>query len=474
MNKTDAFFRNVSCVAALAVTLLFGGCVVVPELKTRVETEVRTASEVAAGETGGRGHPEPEDLIDAVILGNRQYRIALDNIRLADVQREDAKWNPWPRLLAEGWMEIPVGDGASDTYFSGGLYLRFDLVRAILYKNAVTVAEVMKATRLQQRLDAANGAVTLFLKRAVELEAVKRAQEHRRRMGELIDVAEKDGESLFRAGKLPSPQWYDWKRRRVENGVEAERLNIRLMKAELELAQSYRGARPLQDVLGCADRFIEDFSAEHDTEQEKVSAVLMREPGVTGARLALFLSEVSILEAKLKRLPNARLDLGGGNIPLRGNDGTDHSGIVPVGGASMTLFDFGEISRGVQRAEIETAQARERMLQAVEAARVRIETALSQKRQARALAESAVKRCEAVNAMESEIRELMKAGKMSVMDVHETTWMRLEADAMLDLYREEHRLAVVEARYAHNAVLDETRQRHLLFEGADGGAGAKK
>jgi outer membrane protein TolC len=466
--------------AVPAAAAFFSGCAAVPELKTRVETEVREASEAAAGGTavGGapfqlRGRPEPEDLVCGVILGDHPYRIAVSDVRLADLQREDAKWKPWPRLVTEGWIEVPVGD-ESDTYLSGGLYLRFDLVRAILYKNAVTVAEVMQAISQQRRLDAANGAVVLFLKRAVEVEAAQRAQEHRRRAGELIARAEADGDSLFKAGKLPSHQWYIWKRRRVENEVEAEQLDIRLQKAQRELARSYRGARPLQDVLGYADRFIDGFPPVPEMAPGMMPSVLMRSPGVTGARLALFLAEVSILEARLKRLPGAHLDLGGGNIPLRGNDGTDHSGIVPAGGVSMTLYDFGEIARGVRRAELETAQARERMLQAVETARSSIESASQQRRQTQAMVDSAVKRCAAMREMESEIRALMNVGKMSVMDVHETEWMRLDAEAMLERCRNDRRLAVVEDRYARNEVLDEERRKRAFFGYADGSAGQKE
>jgi len=464
---------------ALPVAFVFG-CTSVPKIKDRVETEVRNVSEAAAGEVVERDtpflpwrQPEPADVIDGVILGDRLYRIAIHDIRLADVRREDAKWQPWPRLIADGWIEAPVGSD-SDVYLSGGLFLRFDLVRAILYKNAVTVAEVLQAVSLQRRLDAANNAAVLFLKRAVDLKATQRAQEHQQRVCKLIDHAEADGESLFMAGKLPSNQWHTWKHRRIENEIESERLVIRQLKAEWEIAQSYRGMRSLEAVAQSADQFIERLSVNRDGTPEKMSAVLMRAPGVTDARLALFLAEVSILESRLKWLPSLKLDLGGGRIPLRGNSGREHRGIVPAGGASMTLYDFGEIARGVKRAEIETVQARERMLQAVEVARSNLETASQQTQRARAMIDSATKRCAAAERMAAEIRALMEAGKMSVMDVHETEWLRLEAEALLERCRNDYRFAVIEERAARNEVLDEERQKRVFGGYAGGGRGEQE
>ena len=452
-----------------------------PELKTRVETEVRQASETIAGETTDNGLPvqpwnqlAPGDLLDDVIRGDHLYRIAVQDIRLADIQREDAKWKPWPRLMAQGWMEIPVENESSDTYLSGGLYLRFDLVRAILYKNAVTVAEVMQSVNQQQRLDAANAATVLFLKRAIELRMIHAEQEHQRRAHERIALAEADGESLFKAGKLPSAQWYTWKRRRVENETEAERLAVRWQKAQREMTQSYRGAQPLQGVLHYADQLINEIPASPAAADEKVSSVLMRSPRVTRARLALFLSEVSILEARLKWLPSVSLDLGGGKIPVRGDDGRGHEGVVPAVGASMTLYDFGEITRGVQRAEIETTQARERMLQAVEAAHSDLEAVGRQKQYAQAMAESAEKQCAAVQRMAAEIKALMEVGKMSVMDVHETEWMLLDAEAQRDRCRNECRLAVVEERLARNEVLDDERQTRIFWGYANKKAGQQE
>jgi outer membrane protein TolC len=66
--------------------------------------------------------------------------------------------------------------------------------------------------------------------------------------------------------------------------------------------------------------------------------------------MELFLAEMVVVDAKRKRLPELSLSLGLGNMLLRTREGT--ASFVPFLGMSMPLVDMGDISRNIQKAEL--------------------------------------------------------------------------------------------------------------------------
>lgn len=444
-----------------------GGCATVPDIHLRVEQDVRAAVHAEAGrgeagqQTGRSGQvPTIEDVLAEVVGNDHHYRLALADVRLAGVQLTDAQRQPWPRLFAEGLVEMPINHGSMDTFFSGGLYLRFDLVRALLYRNAVTIAQVSQAAGREKCRAAAAQAALDFLGKLVRLKAALQAEARNAAGDQLAAQAAAEAEALFKSGRLPSERWYVWELRRAQKDIEKQQLAARVQKARFDVLRAYRGTAE-GEILRLAASFMERL-AEAKASSASPADILEKTPTVTKAKLDLFLAEVAVLEARLKRLPVVSLALAGGNIPLQGHQWQEDGAIVPMVGISLPLIDLGDIARGVKKAEIRSAQVREQMIQAVETAHLDLEAAHWSFVLAKTSVQAAQQLLDATAKRQHETRALLKTGAVSVMDLHEVAWMQADAECALDHAREEDQLALLAERAARGELLEE-RMESTLF-----------
>jgi hypothetical protein len=447
-----------------------------PELHRRVSEEVHvvaTAQAVTPSEWTTLAAPEAassvEELVAEIVRGDHQYRLARGELHLAGVQLTEARREILPRLMARGFFEMPNSESGVDTVFSGGLYLRFDLIRACLSHNAVTMAQVTQAARLEKCRAAGAAATFSFFNSMSHLEAMLQAEEHNQAFSQLAVQAADEAEAVFKAGRGSSDHWQVWVQRRAEKELEQQRLAARLKKTRAETALARRGATVDETkLLELTETFLNRLATTNPPPLLVES--LEEAPAVVEAKLNLFVAEVGILDAKLKRLPAVSLDVGAGQIPVQGDRWQKENGIVPMVEVTVPLLDMGDISRGIKRAKITAGQARERMIQAVETSRLNIEST----RDLLAVAAAAVTAVEgfrdASAARLEETKAMARAGTAASLDAREAAWRLIEAEAALDQARLDFRLALLAERAACGALLDESLQDEVFsqLESQDG------
>ena len=441
-----------ACCAGMAAMVLCG-CATAPDIHRRVGDEVAAAVLAETGrpaesadQNGAGALPELDTILATVIRADHGYRMALAEKQAMGVEREAAGRQPWPRLVAEGSLEAPIEDGSATTRVTGGLYLRLDLLRAFLYRNATTAAEVGLAANRELCRGAALEASHGFFRRLEDLDAARRAAQNSAAALGLAEQAAAEADEMFRAGRASFDRGWTWERRRLEKEIERQRASLRLEQARREAARAYRGPVPEADLVRLAADFIGRLADETDGPAVDLADVLEKSPPVAKAKLNLFLAEMAILDARLKRLPAVSFDLGAGNIPIQGDAEQEEADWVPMLKVSMPVIDLGDVSRGVRRARIRAAQSREQMKQAVEAAHENWQAV----QQNLSLAETSLRAargfCDSVRARGDEIRAFHGAGSASALEVREVEWMQLEAETLRDQAAHEFRLAVLADR----------------------------
>lgn len=441
-----------------------------PDIHRRVSEEVHITAVAQAEATAERQIPSAlgeaatmGGLMAEVIRYDPQYRLAQADLRLAGVQLTESHRMILPRLLARGFFEMPISRSGVDTVFSGGLFLRFDLIRACLSQNFVTVAEVTQEVRLEKCRAAAAAAVLSFFNGMSQVEALLQAAEHNRASSRLTTQAALEAEAMFKAGRAASDRWQAWELRRAEKDLEQQRLAARLEKARAGAAQVYRGATAHESaLLGLTDTFLKRLAATPAAPAATLAETLEKAPVVVGAKLDMFLAEVGTLEAKLKRLPAVSFDVGTGKIPVQGNGGTIEDGVVPMVGITLPLLDMGDISRGIQRAKIYADQARERMIRAVGTSRLDIESKQQDLGVAAAMLTATDRLRNTASTRRDETVALSRAGTATTLDCHEAAWMLSEAEAAVDQAQRDYRLALLAERAARGDLLDESLQKEVF------------
>jgi outer membrane protein TolC len=324
-----------------------------------------------------------------IIGSDHQYRLAVADLRMAGIQVTEAHRELLPRLLARGSIQMPIAeanhhriptdpDGKMDPAFSGGLYLQLDLIRAFLYRNSVTVAEVTQEARREKCRASAAAACQRFFNCRIQVDALTRAEAHNQSACQLATQAAAEAKTLFEAGRLDANRWQTWEQRRTEADLEQERLAARLRQARADANRYYCIIGVDESVLSQhTETFMQRLAGNAKDSSPPAADTLIdtleNTPGVVGAKLDLFLAEMNVIEARLKRLPSISIGVGAGQIPVQGDEWRKETGIVPMAEISMPILDMGDISRGVKRARLQAGQARERMIQAVETSRQTID-----------------------------------------------------------------------------------------------------
>lgn len=455
------------CIAL--ATALLAGCAVAPDLHRAVTEEVHRAAQLsiapAAREPANgakTGFATLGDLLTEVISRDYAYRLAFEEIRLAGIDLTQAQREVLPRLIARGLAQMPITDGRADVVFSGGLYLRFDLMRALLYRNGVTVAQVTRESKLEDCQSTATRACFALFSRLARLEGVRRGIRQNEAARRLTLQACQEAEALFRSGEAASDFWYRWKRRREEAIMEQHRLGERLEKAQADLEQCFGFAVEPDGLRPLYETFVKRIATDPEVSADQTVDLLERAPAVNRAKLNLFLAEMGIIEARLKRLPTVSVDLAGGQIPIYGTDQTKQNGIVPMIGLSMPLLDMGDISRGIQRARIQADQAREQMVHAVQTSHQEMQSAVRDLDLARRSLDMARQAVEAAGARVSEARALNQTAGASAMEVHEAAWALGEAQTAAAQADQDYHLALLSQRATCGLLLDEPLQKEIF------------
>lgn len=445
----------------LCVMLGAGGCAVAPDLYRQVEDEVRAAARSADGLAGapltGLANHAPltaTTVLAEVVRHDQRCRLARHDIELAALQMGDARMQPWPRLFADGLVEMPIKDGQAHTHTSGGLYLRLDVVRAFFYRNAVTVADVTQAAAREKLRWASVRAAADFLGTATRLDAALRVQARQESTAALAVQSCADAERFYRTGQIAAERWYGWQNRVAQQGMARQQSAGKVARLRAELRRAYRGGGEESALRAVVSGFMERLTALTPGSDDE-AAVVAEMPAVLEAKMAWFLAEMTVFDTRLKRLPSVSLDLGGGSIPVRGDEDHEEGHLVPSLGISLPLIDMGDIGRGVARARLRADQARDRMVEAVETARLDL-AGLRERAALSAISlQTAQTLADALHRRYQDMQALSGAGAASILDAREAAWMLAEAESAADQAREEQALALLDERVACGTLLDD-------------------
>jgi outer membrane protein TolC len=465
--KQDGWKRTVSLAEVLGVASICGlleGCTA-PDIYHRVSEEVRAEARSQAQPKRPEATDRRETLesvLAEVVRRDHGYRLAVGDRQLAAVQLTEAKRQVLPRLIGQGLLEVPIRESGTDTFLSGGLYLQFDLMRAFFSRNAITVAEITQETKRNKCRASAATACLTFFNTVTRLEGVLRAMAHSRAAEAHATQAAAEAETMFKSGRAPVDRWQAWTWRREDKTLEQQRLAARLQKAQLELAQCC-GVTNHEMLLQLEETFLKRLTTPGETGGINLAEKLEKAPRVDAAKLELFLAEVQVLEARLKRLPTIAVGLNYGQIPVEGDQYQIEEGIVPTLSMSMPILDMGDISRAIQRARIRAKQARDSMVQAVEASRLELESTKQNLVLAQAALRAAEARRNSAAERRAQVKTMLETGKASALDAHEAAWVLNETEGLLDQAREEYRLALLAERSARGELLDDTLQKEILL-----------
>ena len=461
-------YRGLACRIGLGLVLL-SGCSTAPDIHREITEEVHQTAQSSV--RGGTRKPLGsvklrsaglDQVLAEVVARDSDFQIARADVRLAGVELAQARCDVLPRLVTRGVVQIPINNSQTEVVCSGGAYLQFDVMRALLYRNHVTVAQVTSQAKVEDCQSAVARGCFLLFSRLIRMGGVQQVIHEKEAAGRIAQQASMEADALFRSGEVSSEICYGWKRRAGEAVQELHRLTVSMEKARAELNECFDSPVDPEELKPVKDAFFKRIAADPKVSADQTADMLEQSPAVNKARLGLFLAEMEVIEARLKRLPKVSLDLAGGKIPLYNSDSTTATGFVPMIEASMPIFDMGDISREIERARIRAGQARERAKHAVQTSYQEMQSTARDLALARTSAEMAHRAVEGATARVSETRALNQSGQASAIEVHEATWALAEAGAIEAQANADCQLAMLSHRAAWGLLVDPALKKEIF------------
>ena len=273
------------------------------------------------------------------------------NQALIDVQQAESQI--WPRVSLDFRTEIPLDKDHIDEskWNGGGLFFKYDLMKALLYKDNVYIMSVKQMQMKEKKIATLTRLYFEMLQLCYNLE-------FHRRMAALL---EKEQTTIRRAfDRLPAHKPYDNRQQELSDywTTKDQELNLKIMENRLRLEFSLDTLRQFIGQFGTEELIITDLDKYLPVIQNErscfaeyrsfIEEAWNKRSEVSVAEKDLYLAEMAIIAAKYDRLPGLKASLGLGNIPLTNQD--VNSDILLEFGISMPLIDMGDIKRKVQKA----------------------------------------------------------------------------------------------------------------------------
>lgn len=347
---------------------------------------------------------------------------ALGQSDLGAIDVEQANSLLWPRFEIQAFGQIPIDSDSesNDRHVRGGLYMRYDFKKALFRSDAVSAArmtelrQLEKANRLMYELS-----FTLFDK-LIENEQLREEVRLRSAMVGHVQEGVLATRRLFDLRMVEQPTVWRW-----QSMAQSHERLLGQAKAALDRAQ-----RSLTFMLGGTMTKEQGI-----TDLKKVKAVLeeplplplndpihvirdawARRPVCRIAEMNLFLAEMAVIQAKRQRVPRISGSLGVGSISVLADRGEETPAAVELA-VSMPLFDWGDISRDVSKAEHRKAWAERKIKSLIRRLQHDIQDSKMELRYTLALTAQAEKSLQDMRLQAEANDQLLQSSLIELLDV---------------------------------------------------------
>ncbi len=283
------------------------------------------------------------------VKNDRNISSLIEKYRQANIELSGVSTHLWPRLNLGVTSEIPLSTEDGDFDLNGGVYLNYDIRRAIATGDETALKKAqadqqllqlrLAISVLQKKLKDHLGQISLL---SFKTEKKKQALNLARSALELARVYA--GQEKIDASILGS-----WTK--VISGLESELDTLgTLLKAEQFAVSDMLGKSVYQEVvITDIDKIFEEYLPAPESEFSP-SGIWNNHDEARLYELELIAAEVGAQLVALERLPQIDAEIGLGDIPLEGN-ANKTSSLMRLS-VSMPLYDFGDHSRKVALTEI--------------------------------------------------------------------------------------------------------------------------
>jgi len=360
--------------AGVIYCLLFWGCSAGDRIHRSVELY---ADEIIIRETeywniataqGKQPDSRPlafEEAFCRAISASPEIRALELALKQADIDAAQAKSIVLPRISAGISVKAPIGASSidPDNSLELGVYVNYDIIKAVFYKDAVAVEKALILTKAKQLSYEVKKIFHRLMRRNVEIDFALKQKSIRH---DALSDAQK---ALARVQRF---RLLSKKTMKVVQGWESEVIQHKsaLKSAEMVLNLKHQGLQQILrrcpgekiNVIGW-EKLIPDIAVFTDAwfeEGVKLDEVFKNRVEIQLKKLELFLAELGIEAAKRKKIPRIRASVGLGRIATDWSD-NDTAPFVPEISVSMPLFDMGDVKRSIARAKIKRELAQEKL-----------------------------------------------------------------------------------------------------------------
>jgi outer membrane protein TolC len=294
-------------------------------------------------------------------LRNNEYAL-----QLARIDVRQARSETWPRFILEGRYEVALEDpdpgpygNDSDRGFRGGLRIDYDLTKTLFQRDLLTAAAIKRQRALIQAHLIYGQLSRKLLTQLVEL---KVAREKIHTLELTLATLRKEQQTIKSIADIKgfevTGNWH------IDDEIHKyERLQrtvwSRLARLSREVKQTLGISNghdvEITDLETALSRIANRYPSQRAF-SDQLSQSLRQRADVRLAVLDIMTSVLKVRRAEIERLPHVGLSLGFGDFDLLSSEqSTDAIAMVRL---SMPLFDFGDLKRKHQAAQISEQRAR--------------------------------------------------------------------------------------------------------------------
>jgi outer membrane protein TolC len=267
----------------------------------------------------------------------------------------------WPRVEFRGYYQQPIGGGTQGVPpFTGGVYFRYDLQQAIFAGDATAVARAKVAQNrenIKMKVDRISH--DLFVQLA-DREAQRVEVAQRRQILNQTTAAQERARQMGHLGRLKTEQIFEYQLQYESSSQLYQTAVRKLAEINRTICDQLHTDCTQEVVVTDLPQLISQMDAllpDPKPDTQFFQNVWDARHDSKAAEADLFMKEMAVIDEKRKRLPTINPSVGFGNMSL--NSSLNQSPVVFQFGASMPLYDFGDVKRSVSKASIDRELARQ-------------------------------------------------------------------------------------------------------------------
>jgi outer membrane protein TolC len=286
---------------------------------------------------------------------------------LARIDARQARSEIWPRFSLEGQYEValenpdPGPDGNADDHgFRGGLRIDYDLTKTLFQRDLLTAAAIKRQRAVIQAHLIYTQLSGKLLSQVVELQVAKEKIET---LAHTLAALRQEQQTIKSIAGIKGLQvagnWHiDDETHKYERLKRTAMSQLARLSREVKqtLGVSAGNEVEITDLETVLSRITGRYPAPQDF-SEQLAQSLRQRADVRLAVLDIMTSVLHVRRTEIERLPHVGLGLGYGDFDLLSSGQT--TGAIAMVKLSMPLFDFGDLKRKHEAAQINEQRARD-------------------------------------------------------------------------------------------------------------------